>query len=31
MTDGILTVQLERLVPEALKPKKIEISYNTVV
>lgn len=28
MTDGILTVQLERQVPEALRPKKIEISYN---
>lgn len=27
MTDGILTVHLERQVPEALKPKKIEISY----
>jgi molecular chaperone IbpA len=31
MTDGILTVQLERQVPESLKPKKIEISYSTVV
>ena len=30
MTDGILTVQLERQVPESLKPKKIEISYSTV-
>lgn len=29
MQDGILTVRLERLVPEALKPKKIEISYNS--
>lgn len=28
MTDGILTVCLERIVPEALKPKKIEIAYN---
>jgi molecular chaperone IbpA len=27
MVDGILTVRLERLVPEALKPRKIEISY----
>jgi len=31
MTDGILTVQLERQVPEALKPKKIEIAYNSAV
>jgi molecular chaperone IbpA len=27
MIDGILTVQLERIVPESQKPKKIEISY----
>ena len=27
MRDGILTVQLERVVPETLKPKKIEIEY----
>jgi molecular chaperone IbpA len=31
MQDGILTVRLERLVPEALKPKKIEISYNSAI
>jgi len=31
MADGILTLQLERLVPEALKPKKIEISYESVL
>ena len=28
MRDGILTVELERIVPESLKPKKIEISYS---
>jgi molecular chaperone IbpA len=28
MQDGILTIMLERLVPEALKPKKIEIFYD---
>lgn len=27
MKDGILTIRLERIVPEALKPKKISISY----
>lgn len=27
MVDGILTVQLERRVPEALKPKKIQIEF----
>ncbi len=27
MKDGILTVRLERQVPEAMKPKKIAISY----
>ena len=27
LQDGILTVKLERLVPEALKPKKIAVSY----
>jgi len=27
MKDGILTVKLERIVPEAMKPKKIAISY----
>jgi molecular chaperone IbpA len=27
MQDGILTIELQRVVPEALKPKKIEISY----
>lgn len=26
--DGILTVKLERVVPESLKPKKIEIAYS---
>jgi molecular chaperone IbpA len=31
MSDGILTVVLQRLVPEALKPKKIEISYEPAV
>lgn len=30
MTDGILTVQLERYVPEAMKPKKIAIAYESV-
>jgi molecular chaperone IbpA len=25
--DGILTVQLERVVPEAMKPKTIAITY----
>lgn len=28
MKDGILTVRLERIVPETMKPKKIAISYN---
>lgn len=27
--DGILTVKLERLIPEAMKPKKISISYES--
>ena len=27
MTDGILTIKLERMVPDALKPRKIEISF----
>ena len=27
LADGILTVKLERLVPESLKPKKIAVSY----
>ena len=27
MKDGILTIKLERLVPETMKPKKIAISY----
>jgi len=27
MKDGILTIQLERIVPEAMKPRKIQISY----
>ena len=29
LKDGILTVKLERLVPESLKPKKIAISYQS--
>jgi molecular chaperone IbpA len=29
MKDGILTVQLERFVPEAMKPRKIAISYQS--
>lgn len=29
MNNGILTIELERQMPEALKPKKIEISYQT--
>lgn len=29
MLDGILTVQLERVVPDALKPRRIEISYQS--
>ena len=28
LADGILTVKLERLVPESQKPKKIAVSYN---
>ena len=28
LKDGILTVKLERIVPESLKPKKITVSYN---
>ena len=28
MKDGILTVRLERIVPETMKPKKIAISYS---
>lgn len=28
LKDGILTVKLERIVPEALKPKKIAVAYN---
>jgi molecular chaperone IbpA len=27
MQDGILTIALERIVPESMKPKKIEIAY----
>jgi molecular chaperone IbpA len=27
MKDGILTVHLERQIPEAMKPKKIAITY----
>lgn len=29
MKDGILTVKLERVVPEAMKPRKIEIAYQS--
>ena len=29
MKDGILTVRLEREIPEAMKPKKIAITYQT--
>jgi molecular chaperone IbpA len=29
MCDGILTIKLERIVPDAMKPKKIEINYQT--
>jgi molecular chaperone IbpA len=29
MKDGILTVKLERMIPEAMKPKKIAISYQS--
>ncbi len=29
MKDGILTIKLERIVPEAMKPKKIAISYQS--
>lgn len=29
MIDGILTVRLERMIPEAFKPRKIEISYQS--
>jgi molecular chaperone IbpA len=29
MMDGILTLRLERRIPEALRPKKIEISYDS--
>lgn len=29
MKDGILTVKLERIVPEAMKPKKIAITYQS--
>lgn len=31
LRDGVLTVKLERQVPEALKPKKIEIVYDPAV
>jgi molecular chaperone IbpA len=31
MKDGILTVKLQRVIPEALKPKKIEISYENLI
>ena len=29
MKDGILTIKLERFVPESMKPKKIAINYQT--
>lgn len=29
MQDGVLTIQLERLVPETMKPKKIAIQYQS--
>jgi hypothetical protein len=29
MQDGIVNIALQRVVPEALKPKKIEISYES--
>ena len=29
MKDGILTVKLERIVPETMKPKKIAVSYQS--
>jgi len=29
MKDGILTIKLERIVPDAMKPRKIEISYQS--
>jgi molecular chaperone IbpA len=29
MKDGILTVKLERIIPEAMKPKKISITYQS--
>ena len=29
MKDGILTVKLERVIPEAMKPKKIAITYQS--
>jgi molecular chaperone IbpA len=29
MRDGVLTIRLERVVPEAMKPKKIEIAYES--
>ena len=29
MKDGILTVKLERIIPEVMKPKKIAISYQS--
>ena len=31
LADGILTVKLERLVPESLKPKKIAVSYQSTL
>ena len=29
MKDGILTIKLERIIPEAMKPKKIAITYQS--
>jgi HSP20 family molecular chaperone IbpA len=29
MRDGILTIKLERFVPDAMKPKKIAINYQS--
>lgn len=31
MRDGILTISLERVVPEAMRPRRIEIQYDTAV
>jgi len=29
MKDGILTVKLEREIPEVMKPRKIEVAYQS--